>query len=100
MKPAVLHPAARDDLDGAIAYYEGQREGLGIDLQREVEAGLYRIRQHPEGYPLIGTTGVRRHEIRRFPYSIFYAELEDWIWVAAVAHHKRRPRYWVRRKPE
>jgi hypothetical protein len=30
----------------------------------------------------------------------FYAELEEAIWIVAVAHGKRRPDYWRRRRFE
>jgi hypothetical protein len=30
---------------------------------------------------------------------VYYVELDDAIWIAAVAHQKRRPGYWTRRKP-
>jgi toxin ParE1/3/4 len=40
----------------------------------------------------------RRHPLVGFPYQIFYTELEDAIWIAAVAHGRRRPDYWRRRR--
>ena len=42
---------------------------------------------------------IRIGPLHRFPYSVYYEELEDRIWVAAVGHHSRRPGYWARRKP-
>jgi hypothetical protein len=34
----------------------------------------------------------------RFPYSIIYYVRGDELRVIALAHHRRRPEYWVRRK--
>ena len=42
---------------------------------------------------------MRRFRLSRFPYIVFYLELDDTIWVAAVAHTSRRPGYWRDRQP-
>ncbi len=99
MKPIVFHPEARAEFDAAAVYYEQQREGLGLEFQEEVEAGVERIQQFPGSFPLHGQTGRRKHVLHRFPYTIFYLELDDSIWIAAVAHQKRRPGYWMDREP-
>jgi len=38
--------------------------------------------------------------LKRFPYTIFYIDLDEQIWVGAVAHQSRRPGYWARRRPD
>jgi toxin ParE1/3/4 len=43
---------------------------------------------------------LRKCFVRRFPYTIFYLELAEQIWIAAVAHQRRRPGYWRNRMPE
>jgi toxin ParE1/3/4 len=43
---------------------------------------------------------LRKSSVRRFPYVVFYLDLEEYIWIAAVAHQRRRPGYWVYRTPE
>ena len=35
-----------------------------------------------------------------FPYTIYYVALDDSLWIAAMAHQRRRPGYWSRRHPE
>jgi toxin ParE1/3/4 len=67
---------------------------------REFEAALQRVRENPLAYAAEDDSGVRYCPLRRFPYSLVYVELNDRIWVAAVAHQQRRPRYWARRHPE
>jgi hypothetical protein len=42
-------------------------------------------------------TGTRRYLLKRYPYAVIYRELDDLIWVVAVAHGKRRPGYWKSR---
>ncbi len=100
MKFVVIHTEARKELDAAIAYYEAQKVGLGLDLLSEVEKTLLKIQQNPN----LGTPHkieeIRRYTIQRFPYLIFYTELEEVIWVIAIAHSKRKPNYWKQRNIE
>ncbi len=99
MKPIVFHPEAQAEFDAAVAWYEVQRPGLGRDLQDEVEAATLLIQRHPQLSPLYKNTQFRKRLLRRFPYKIFYLELDSTIWIAAVAHHKRKPDYWSSRTP-
>lgn len=100
MKPITFHPQAEEELRAAVAYYEEQREGLGMDLQAEIEGAVRRIQNNPQLCPLYGESGLRKCVVKRFPYNVFYLELEESIWIAAVAHQKRRPGYWAHRSPE
>jgi toxin ParE1/3/4 len=93
-----MHPEAEIELEKAAAYYENQREGLGQEFRLEFEAALGRLLENPQTY-VIEVDQVRACSLKRFPYTIYYAELDDQIWLAAVAHHHRRPGYWYRRRP-
>lgn len=99
MKPVQFHPEAEAELLAAVAYYEDQRPGLGVDLRQEVEAAVGLVRQDPQLFPARPTDGLRKCPVRRFPYAVYYLELDVEIWVAAVAHRKRRPGYWAGRSP-
>jgi toxin ParE1/3/4 len=99
VKAAVFHREAEAELRAAIAYYDGQREGLGLEFQAEVEAAMARIVQTPTAFAPYGNEGLRKYVVRRFPFTIYYLELEDCIWIAAVANQRRRPGYWVHRTP-
>ena len=100
MKFIVIHTEARKELDAAIAYYEEQKSGLGLDFLSEVEKVLGNIQQNPNLGTPYKIEGVRRYAIKRFPYLIFYVELEEVIWVIAIAHGKRKPDYWKKRNME
>ena len=97
MKPIIIDRRARAELDKAIAWYEKQRQGLGLDLQAEVEKTLAKILENP----LLGVpykaTGYRFRLAHRFPFVVYNLDLDDSIWVAAIAHSSRRPDYWSRR---
>lgn len=48
MKPVIVHSQARAELDEAIAFYEHQKAGLGLDLQTAIERAIGRIQQNPQ----------------------------------------------------
>lgn len=98
MKPVVFHPDAAQEARDAEDYYETLRTGLGADFRADVEARLTDIQANPEWYGIVSGR-IRNCLLRRFPYSIYYEELTQNIWIAAVAHHSRRPRYWSKRRP-
>ncbi len=98
MKPVEFHPDAADEACEVAAHYEGVRAGLGTDFQAELDEALARIRDNPQLYAA-ESGAIRVCPLRRFPYAIFYADLDDRVWVAAVGHHRRRPGYWARRRP-
>lgn len=100
MKPVIIHREAIEELDGAISYYEEQKAGLGLDFLSEVEQALGKIQQNPNLGGVYKVAGLRRYVIQGFPFLIFYAEFEEFIWVVAIAHGKRRPDYWRRRQRE
>lgn len=100
MKPIIIHSEARAELDGAIAYYEEQKTGLGLDFLSEVERTVSKIQQNPNLGASYKTTGLRRYVMQRFPFLIFYREFEEIIWIVAIAHSNRRPNYWRQRQIE
>jgi toxin ParE1/3/4 len=94
MKPMIFHEAAEDEFRAAVDYYNEQRAGLGSELVQEGKRTLARIAERPGTFTLHGSEGLPR-----FPYAIYYLELEQFIWIAAIAHHRRRPDYWKDRSP-
>lgn len=97
MKPVAFHPDAAREAGDAATRYERLRAGLGEDFRAELDAALLRLRQNPQLYAA-ESRSIRVCPLHRFPYSIFYEELPEGIWIAAVGHHRRRPRYWARRR--
>ena len=97
--PAVLSPEAEEDMDEATLWHERQSAGLGAELVREVRNALLRVGEHPEGWPEL-QPGVRRAQVRRFSYGIFYRVRVDRIEVIGIFHDHRSPRVWQRRVRE
>jgi hypothetical protein len=66
----------------------------GVPASRSARASSPHART---GWPRVD----RRHHrfvMRRFPYSVFYRFNDTELTVVAIAHHKRPPGYWARRR--
>lgn len=98
MKQVVFHDSANAELAEAMAWYEDRSDGLGDDLLIEVERAVGFLRKFPEMCPQHGETIFRKCFVTRFPYTIFFTELDEEIWIAAIAHQSRRPGYWSNRR--
>lgn len=91
-----FHTAARRELRKAVDRYDEQVPTLGDEFAAAVEHSVRLLAVHPEsGTP--HRLGTRRLQVRRFPYGLVYTERDEQIIVIAVAHHRRRPEYWLRR---
>lgn len=89
-------PEARAELLDAIAYYEGEVNGLGSRFWEEVDQHIAWIQQNYE-VPRLRPGAYRRVNLKLFPYYISYIVREPVIWILAVAHGHRRPEYWIDR---
>lgn len=100
MKNVLIHRLARAELDEGMTHYEQQEPGLGLDLQAEVEQAVATIQRNPALGASYKETAFRYLVLHRFPYVVYYLDLAEVIWIAAIAHGKRRPGYWRRRRLE
>ena len=91
-----FHPAASEELQAAAADYERFREGLGARLIYEVESMCGVLAEHPSYGRRVD--GIHRQApLRRFPFLLVYRHDAAAVLVVAVAHKRRRPRYWQSR---
>jgi plasmid stabilization system protein ParE len=98
VKPIVLHRLAQKELHAAADYYERERAGLGRRFRLAFEAATTRFVHRLATYP-IELGDARRCPVDGFPYNIIYLEESDAVWILAVVHHRRQPRYWAKRRP-
>lgn len=92
----VVDEDAEEELAAAYAWYERQREGLGNDLMRAVDAAVAAIGSTPSLAisHVSDELGARRVQVRRYPYSVVYIVTDDEVRIIAFAHGRRRPAYW------
>jgi len=91
-----FHRDAIAEYEEAFAWYFSRSPDIATRFEHEVERALRLIVEAP-------TVGAacdevnRRILLRRFPYLVIYREHRGKLWVVAVAHGHRRPRYWKHR---
>lgn len=94
--PVRLTSAAVRDLTLAERWYLDEAPSVLASFEEETDRALGRISERPESYRIVAST-VRRAPVRKFPFSVFYRILPEWIEVVAVVHQSRDPRTWQRR---
>lgn len=98
MTKIVFHPLAEQELINAVSYYEEQNQGLGLEYLAEVEGAANLLRRYPAAGVVVRGF-VRRLILPKFPYSLLYRVADDdLIRILAIAHHKRKPQYWINRE--
>lgn len=95
--PIHFLPIASEEMEAAYSWYERERAGLGESFITEAEQALKRIEQTPDSFP-VAKGAIRRKQIRRFPYSLYYLLKSDCVVVIACFHHKRNPTIWQDRE--
>ena len=90
-----LHPEADLEFARQIDYYDEREAGLGQRFYHEVISSLNWISSNPT-VPRLRKT-YRRVNLKVFPFYVAYVLHEDFIWVLAVAHARKKPSYWKER---
>lgn len=80
-----------------VAYYEERRAGLGARYLAAFDAALIKVCEHPERFPVEAPPSIRRIRVPGFPFNVLYRIVGAEVEVLVVAHHRRRPGYWVER---
>lgn len=100
--PVRLLELAKREAHAAARWYERQQTGLGRRFLRVLYGTLLDIEQRPTHYSHLETVPddvpIRRAITKKFPYLVIYEIRTDEVLVLAVAHTKRRPNYWKRRR--
>ena len=90
-----LQPA-EDEFIEAIAYYNLQSEGLGLEFAAEVKRTIGRIVEFPDAWTLLSRR-TRRCRTNRFPYGVLYQIRHDLILIVAVQNLHKHPDSWMPR---
>ncbi|HEY3120185.1 MAG TPA: type II toxin-antitoxin system RelE/ParE family toxin [Vicinamibacteria bacterium] len=92
-----FHPDADQDLDAGLRFYLRHSPIAASRFLDDLTAALEIIREAPARWPLY-RLNTRRYVMAAYPYSLIYRATEVEIQVYAVAHAKRRPLYWRKRR--
>ena len=97
MIPYSFHPEAEAEFAAAALFYESRVAGLGRSSSGEVQRTISLIREYPNAGALV-RPAVRKTLVDRFPYAVVYRHDPESVIILAIAHARRRPGYWKRRK--
>ena len=97
-RPIRISEPASDEFGKAVRWYEARRSGLGGEFFDAVAATLSLIETNPEiGMPSSTDGQTRRALVAKFPYQVVYRLRPTEMVIVAIAHLKRRPKYWKNR---
>ncbi|MHB9004312.1 MAG: type II toxin-antitoxin system RelE/ParE family toxin [Coriobacteriia bacterium] len=92
-----IHEDADRELNDAADYYDSESSGLGTLFLDQLDVGYQRILENPHASAVIDPD-IRKLVLAKFPYSLIYEIDGDVVLILAVAHQRRRPRYWRERR--
>jgi|SRR6185437_1205450 len=93
-----FHPEAISEAESAVEWYLQRSERAPAALIDELTQAIETIVSAPRRWPLL-ELDCRRMPLFRFPYFVIYREKSpDLIQIIAIAHAKRKPGYWRKRK--
>ncbi|HEY0555142.1 MAG TPA: type II toxin-antitoxin system RelE/ParE family toxin [Thermoanaerobaculia bacterium] len=95
MRRFEFDPAVKSDLR-KIKRYEKEQPGLGEDFLTRARRQFEQIARHPLAYPIV-EKDVRKIDVGKFQYEIYYLVNEEEIFVFAVIHKRQHQDTWKRR---
>ncbi len=91
MKPVRFTAVALREVDQVAAFYEGRKEGLGVEFYERVDEAVANIRQNPEGYRKV-VKDLRRCNLSQFKdWALWFRVNPDSSLVVACLSGRRSP---------
>jgi len=90
-------PEAEDEFAEAVQFYERAEIGLGAAFTLEVERTVDRICAFPESGAKFSAS-TRGKIAANFPFWVIYRVDSAEVTIIAIAHQRRKPGYWRKRK--
>jgi plasmid stabilization system protein ParE len=92
-----LHPEAIAEGREARLWYRLRSPAVEERFRMALRRAISSIKEAPTRWPA-DDDDLRQCRVFGFPYRLIYwTDGESSVVVVAIAHHKRRPGYWIRR---
>ncbi len=88
MPVLIRHPLVAADLRDAYDWHENQQPGLGLEFAKDFLSRYRHLVRDAQLYA-VRFADVRRLNLDRFPYGIFYVIRAPGIWMLGVMHASR-----------
>jgi len=98
MMEYIYHAEAFDEYREAVSHYKSISGNVANQFVINVEQAIALIREQPNAWMVV-SKNIRRSIVKGYPYSIFFSDYSEKIYILAIAHQKRKPNYWKKRKP-
>ncbi|MCK5228729.1 MAG: type II toxin-antitoxin system RelE/ParE family toxin, partial [Desulfobulbaceae bacterium] len=59
----------------------------------EIDSTIERIQLNPDFYQRV-TENIRKIQVNKFPYSVYYTTEDDTLVILRIFHNKRKPLTW------
>jgi toxin ParE1/3/4 len=89
----LFHPEAQAEYECALGCYQARSVRSAARFEAEVERLIELMKAHPDMFPPYDDEH-RVAVLRRFPYSVVYQVVSDWVYIVAVPHSARSAAYW------
>jgi len=90
------HPAVQRDVSAVLRHYDRISPRLGDAFWAELLAHTEAARISPERHHRV-ERGLRRVNLKRFPFHFLYCIRPGGIRIIVVRHHRRQPAYGLQR---
>jgi len=95
----IYHRLAARDVREVFDYYEREAgRHLADRFFDDLMGTIGKIQTNPKHFPPVTGTALRRANLHSFPFHVLYEEKPWGIKVMIVRHHRRSPRYGLRRQ--
>ena len=91
------HPQVQRDVNRILRHYDGISLRLGDEFWAELTRLVELISSKPQRFHF-AQKGLRRANLRRFPYHLLFREKPDGVRVIVLRHNRRRPSYGTSRQ--
>jgi len=88
MSAPAQHPAVDAEIKAAAAWYDERCPGLGDQFVDAVRDMVRSVQRTPLRFA-VRFTDIRRANLARFPYAVWFFQSTRRVYILAVLHHKR-----------
>ena len=85
-----IRPLARLEIFEAYDWYDGQRDGLGLEFLEELDVFYASLYRNPFSYSFYDEP-VRQGRLNRFPYTVVFEVIESKIIIYSVFMIRQDP---------
>jgi plasmid stabilization system protein ParE len=92
----IRHPKLADDIRDVAMHYAEISERVSLSSWNELDSVIECIERNPRSQHY-DSCGLRRANVKRFPYHLLYEVNDDTIFMVVFRHDRRDPKFGIKR---